>query len=64
MALRGRLHEAVTDPVARRRTWESLLQGTWRSAVLAGDDAGAERELEPSARRCRLGEPRRAAACR
>ena len=45
MALRSRLHEAVADPVARRRTWESLLQGTWRSAVLAGDDAGAEREL-------------------
>jgi len=45
MALRSRLHEAVADPVVRRRTWESLLQGTWRRAVLAGDDAGAEREL-------------------
>jgi uroporphyrin-III C-methyltransferase/precorrin-2 dehydrogenase/sirohydrochlorin ferrochelatase len=46
MALRSRLHDAVADPVARRRTWESLLQGTWRSAVLSGDDAGAERELD------------------
>lgn len=44
--LRQRVQEAVTDPVARRRTWESLLQGVWRSAVLAGDDDAARDEVE------------------
>jgi uroporphyrin-III C-methyltransferase/precorrin-2 dehydrogenase/sirohydrochlorin ferrochelatase len=46
MSLRRTVHDAVADPVARRHTWERLLQGVWRSAVLAGDDAGAERELD------------------
>ena len=44
--LRDRIKETIADPVARRRLWERLLQGAWRAAVLAGDDAGAERELD------------------
>jgi uroporphyrin-III C-methyltransferase / precorrin-2 dehydrogenase / sirohydrochlorin ferrochelatase len=46
MALRGRIQEAIADPVARRHAWERLLQGVWRSAVLAGDDERADQELE------------------
>jgi uroporphyrin-III C-methyltransferase/precorrin-2 dehydrogenase/sirohydrochlorin ferrochelatase len=46
MLLRRRVHEAVADPVVRRRLWEDLLQGLWRSAVLAGDDSKADLELE------------------
>src|SRR5690606_40272170 len=42
MKLRHRLADAVTDPVARRRLWEALLQGNWRASVLAGDDAAAD----------------------
>ncbi len=44
--LRDRIKETIADPVARRRLWERLLQGAWRAAVLAGDDAGADRELD------------------
>jgi uroporphyrin-III C-methyltransferase/precorrin-2 dehydrogenase/sirohydrochlorin ferrochelatase len=46
MGLRRRVQDAVADPVARRRTWETLLHGVWRSAVLAGDEAGARREFD------------------
>jgi uroporphyrin-III C-methyltransferase / precorrin-2 dehydrogenase / sirohydrochlorin ferrochelatase len=46
MALRQRVQETVSDPVLRRRTWERLLQGRWRAAVLAGDEAVAAHELE------------------
>jgi uroporphyrin-III C-methyltransferase/precorrin-2 dehydrogenase/sirohydrochlorin ferrochelatase len=45
-ALRRRVHEAIADPVVRRRTWEALLQGLWRDAVLADDAAAAARELD------------------
>jgi uroporphyrin-III C-methyltransferase / precorrin-2 dehydrogenase / sirohydrochlorin ferrochelatase len=44
--LRRRVQEAVADPVVRRRTWEALLQGVWRKAVLAGDNEAADREFE------------------
>jgi len=44
--LRRRVHDAIADPVVRRRTWEALLQGIWRSAVLAGDSEAADRELD------------------
>lgn len=44
-ALRRRMHDAIADPVARRRAWEALLQGVWRTAVLNGDDSFADREL-------------------
>jgi uroporphyrin-III C-methyltransferase/precorrin-2 dehydrogenase/sirohydrochlorin ferrochelatase len=44
-ALRRRVHDAIADPTVRRRTWEALLQGPWRNAVLAGEDATADREL-------------------
>ena len=44
--LRRRVQEALSDPVARRRTWESLLHGRWGSAVLAGDDDAATDEFE------------------
>jgi uroporphyrin-III C-methyltransferase/precorrin-2 dehydrogenase/sirohydrochlorin ferrochelatase len=43
--LRRRVHEAIADPVVRRRMWEALLQGAWRNAVLAGDDIAADREF-------------------
>ncbi|MGI9404464.1 MAG: siroheme synthase CysG [Hyphomicrobium sp.] len=46
MTLRRRVQEALSDPIARRRTWERLLQGRWRSAVLAGDDEGADHEFD------------------
>ena len=46
MTLRRRVKEVLSDPVARRRAWERLLQGRWRSAVLAGDDESAEREFD------------------
>lgn len=44
-ALRSRVQGAIADPVVRRRTWEALLQGLWRNAVLADDADTAEREL-------------------
>jgi uroporphyrin-III C-methyltransferase/precorrin-2 dehydrogenase/sirohydrochlorin ferrochelatase len=44
-ALRERVAQAVTDPGARRRLWERLLQGSFRRAVLAGADTEAERIL-------------------
>jgi uroporphyrin-III C-methyltransferase / precorrin-2 dehydrogenase / sirohydrochlorin ferrochelatase len=46
MGLRRRVHETIADPVARRRVWEGLLLGVWRSAVLASDDKKADQELE------------------
>ena len=46
MALRGLVKNAVGEPIARRRLWERLLQGAWRTAVLAGNDEVAARELE------------------
>jgi len=46
MMLRRRIQEQISDPVARRRTWERLLHGIWRTSVLAGDDVAASRELE------------------
>ncbi len=45
-ALRRRVQETVSDPVVRRRTWEALLQGAWRKAVLDGDEEAADRELD------------------
>jgi uroporphyrin-III C-methyltransferase/precorrin-2 dehydrogenase/sirohydrochlorin ferrochelatase len=45
-ALRARVAGAVTDPRARRRLWERLLQGPFRNAVLSGADADANRLLE------------------
>jgi uroporphyrin-III C-methyltransferase/precorrin-2 dehydrogenase/sirohydrochlorin ferrochelatase len=56
-ALRRRIHEAVADPVARRRFWEDLLQGPWRSAVLADDAASADAELERRLAAARRGAP-------
>jgi uroporphyrin-III C-methyltransferase/precorrin-2 dehydrogenase/sirohydrochlorin ferrochelatase len=44
-ALRQRVTGAVTDPRARRRLWERLLQGPFRRAVLADSDGEAERIL-------------------
>lgn len=44
-SLRKRVQEAIADPVVRRRTWEVLLQGPWRNAMLAGDTERAEREF-------------------
>jgi uroporphyrin-III C-methyltransferase / precorrin-2 dehydrogenase / sirohydrochlorin ferrochelatase len=46
MVLRERVKQTIADPVARRRLWEGLLQGAWRTAVLTGDDASADRELD------------------
>ncbi len=46
MALRRRVQEAVTDAGARRRLWGTLLHGAWRSSVLRGEAAAAEREFE------------------
>jgi uroporphyrin-III C-methyltransferase/precorrin-2 dehydrogenase/sirohydrochlorin ferrochelatase len=43
--LRRRVQDAIADPTVRRRTWEALLQGPWRNAVLAGEDAVADREF-------------------
>jgi uroporphyrin-III C-methyltransferase / precorrin-2 dehydrogenase / sirohydrochlorin ferrochelatase len=45
-ALRHRVQEAIADQTVRRRTWEALLQGLWRKAVLADDATGAELEFE------------------
>ena len=44
-ALRQRVAETVSDPRARRRLWERLLQGPFRRAVLAGAETEAERIL-------------------
>ncbi len=46
MALRRRVQDAVADPAARRRLWETLLHGVWRSSVLRGEAPAAEREFE------------------
>ncbi len=64
MALRGRLQEAISDPVVRRHVWERLLQGVWRSAVLAGDDVGADQELERQLAATQRGRSGRPAAWR
>ena len=45
-ALRRRVQEAIADPIVRRRTWEVLLQGRWRKAILDGDAEAADREFE------------------
>ena len=45
-ALRRRLQDSIADPIVRRRTWEALLQGRWRKAILDGDAAVADREFE------------------
>ena len=45
-ALRRRVQESIADPIVRRRTWEALLQGRWRKAVLDGDAAAADSEFE------------------
>jgi uroporphyrin-III C-methyltransferase/precorrin-2 dehydrogenase/sirohydrochlorin ferrochelatase len=45
-ALRERVHDAVRDPVVRRRFWERLLGGAWRDRVLAGDRASSDAHLE------------------
>ncbi len=55
MGVRRRVHEAIADPVVRRRVWESLLQGSWRSAALAGDDVSAEQELARQLEAARAG---------
>jgi len=44
--LRQRIQAAIADPVTRRRTWEALLGGPWRDAVLAGDDVRADRAAD------------------
>jgi uroporphyrin-III C-methyltransferase/precorrin-2 dehydrogenase/sirohydrochlorin ferrochelatase len=44
-ALRRRVAQAVSEPVARRGLWERLLLGPFRHAVLAGAEAEAERIL-------------------
>jgi uroporphyrin-III C-methyltransferase/precorrin-2 dehydrogenase/sirohydrochlorin ferrochelatase len=46
MALRRRVQDAIADPVARRRLWETLLHGVWRFSVLRGEAPAAEREFE------------------
>jgi uroporphyrin-III C-methyltransferase/precorrin-2 dehydrogenase/sirohydrochlorin ferrochelatase len=46
MALRGLIKSSVGDPIARRRLWERLLLGAWRTAVLNGNHEVAARELE------------------
>jgi uroporphyrin-III C-methyltransferase / precorrin-2 dehydrogenase / sirohydrochlorin ferrochelatase len=43
--LRQRVTDAVTDPRARRRLWERLLQGGFGHAVLSGAEPIAERIL-------------------
>ncbi len=44
-ALRRRVQESIADPIVRRRTWEALLQGGWRKAILDGDSEAADREF-------------------
>lgn len=46
LSLRRRVQDALSDPVARRRIWEALLHGAWRSSILGGDEAAAEQEFE------------------
>ena len=44
-SLRQRVAETISDPRARRRLWERLLQGPFRRAVLSGAETEAERIL-------------------
>ena len=44
-ALRNRVARTVSDPAARRRFWERLLQGPFRHAVLRGAEGEADRIL-------------------
>lgn len=44
--LRPRVREAIADANLRRRFWEQLLRGTFRTHVLAGNSAGADRTAE------------------
>jgi uroporphyrin-III C-methyltransferase/precorrin-2 dehydrogenase/sirohydrochlorin ferrochelatase len=46
MALRRRVQESLADATARRRLWETLLSGAWRTSVLGGEAAAAEHEFE------------------
>jgi uroporphyrin-III C-methyltransferase / precorrin-2 dehydrogenase / sirohydrochlorin ferrochelatase len=55
MALRHRVQEALSNPVARRRIWEALLHGAWRSSILAGDELAAAREFERQLQAARAG---------
>jgi uroporphyrin-III C-methyltransferase/precorrin-2 dehydrogenase/sirohydrochlorin ferrochelatase len=51
-ALRWRVAEAVTDPIARRHVWERLLKGPFRRAVLAGTETEAEAILAAELGEC------------
>jgi len=44
-ALRARVRREL-PPRSRRRFWERLFAGTWRTAVLAGDEAAAQSRLD------------------
>jgi uroporphyrin-III C-methyltransferase/precorrin-2 dehydrogenase/sirohydrochlorin ferrochelatase len=49
-ALRPRVKQAIADPVARRRFWESLLRGPFRTHILSGNAAAADAEAERALR--------------
>jgi len=55
MALRRRVQDAIADPARRRRLWETLLHGVWRSSVLRGQAPAAEREFERQLHAARIG---------
>lgn len=40
--LRVHVRRAIADPLARRRLWEGLLRGPYRTRLLAGDEKGAQ----------------------
>jgi uroporphyrin-III C-methyltransferase/precorrin-2 dehydrogenase/sirohydrochlorin ferrochelatase len=56
LALRNRIKSEISSSHARRAAWERLLKGTWSVRVLAGDETGAERELDRQLAAARKGQ--------
>ena len=49
-ALRPRVKQTIADPIARRRFWEGLLRGPFRTHILSGNAAAADTEAERALR--------------
>jgi uroporphyrin-III C-methyltransferase/precorrin-2 dehydrogenase/sirohydrochlorin ferrochelatase len=55
-AFRGAVAKAISSPVARRRFWETALEGPIGEKALSGDDRGAEADLARAIERAAAGE--------
>ena len=53
---RGAVAKAIASPIARRRFWETVLEGPIAERALAGDERAASAELAHAIERARAGE--------